>query len=250
MNLSELRKSSQDAAQHRASKTNFLIYGDIGAGKTHLLKTAKKPLLLDNFDIGGDQTLLEEIQAGDVIVDHFEDEDAKAPSVFTRWEKRLQEKRQAKLFDEVGTYAIDSASTWSDSLMNAILKKEGRPATVPQLQDYNIHQIIMRDALKMILSLPCDVILTCHRELDKDEASGRMMISPLIGGRKGKPKMLLLFDEIYYLSTVEKKDGVERRLLTARTGLYMARTRIGRLGKLDLYEEADLSKLKAKAGIL
>ena len=102
----------------------------------------------------------------------------------------------------------------------------------------------MRD----MASLPCDCILTGHDDMDKDEVSGKMFVHLMITGKLQK-RIPLLFDEIYHTDTVETSKGLGYRFLTRKTGLYQARTRLGKGGELDLYEPQDYKAILKKVGM-
>jgi len=57
----------------------------------------------------------------------------------------------------------------------------------------------------------------------------------------------ILFDEIYMAVTKATSKGAEYSLLTRNTGLYKARTRLGK-GKFETYEQQDIKALLQKAG--
>ena len=233
----------------RNSSFNAIIYGDIGTGKTNLLRTCRTPVLLHSFDPGGSKTIRDCIEKGDIIADtRFENEDAKKPSAYREWEKEFDRLRGTDFFKSIGTYVIDSATTWSDAMMNEILKKNGRSGQIPQIQDYLVQQNTVRDTMKCFTNLPCDCILTGHIQMDKDEVTGRMMSSMMIAG-KASIKMPLLFDEIYVSISKQTSKGVEYSLLTRNDGVYKARTRLGKSGSLEAYEEPNIKKILEKTGM-
>ena len=229
---------------------NALIYGYMGTGKTQVIGTARKPVLIHSFDPGGEKVLVDKIKKGQVMVNsEFQNEDAKKPTSYRAWEREFDRLRKIDgFFEGIGTYAIDSVTTWSEALMNAILKENGRSAGTPQMQDYLVQINTLRDAIKLITSLPCDVILTGHVDSEKDEVTGRVTTGVMITG-KLKEKLPLLMDEVYMAVTKESSKGVEYSLLTRNTGLYKARTRLGRSGIFDTYEEPNLKVLMEKAGL-
>lgn len=240
------------ADDKRVQTFNAIIYGDIGSGKTKLLSTCRRPILVHSFDPGGTLTLRKEkdfMKEGGIYVDtRYEIEDAKAPTAFTAWEKEFDKLRADKVFDTLGTYCIDSATTWADALMNAVLKRNGRAAGVPQQMDWMVQMNTIRDALKAFCALPCDCILTAHVDYDKDEGSGRMVAGPLLTG-KLKQKIPLLFDELYRAVAQRTAKGTEYSLQTQADSMYRARTRLGTGGTFEPNEVPDITALLKKAGL-
>jgi hypothetical protein len=244
--LAEIQGMYKDNA--RTNTFNALIYGSMGSGKTNILKTCRLPVLVHSFDPGGTKTIRDEIAAGKIIADtRFETEDPKNPKVAVAWDKEYDRLKRGGIFEQIGTYAIDSGTTFSGSFMNEVLRKAGRAAGTPQQNDYLPTMMMMENAIKDITSLPCDFVFICHEDTDKDEATGRMFVGPLMIG-KLKYRIPILFDEIYYATTTETSAGVNYKLLTRSTGLYKARTRLGKGGLFETYEEQDIKKLLKKAG--
>lgn len=244
--LSTLQTMYKDNARTRTF--NALIYGPMGTGKTNVVRTCRKPVLIHSFDPGGTLTVRDEIEKGTVYADtSFEVEDPMMPTAFASWDKTYHRLKAGGMFDKIGTYVIDSGTTWSSAAMNATLKKAGRPASTPQQNDYLPAMVMLENAIKDITSLPCDVILICHEDTDKDEASGKLFVGPLFIG-KLKYRIPILFDEIYYACTKESSAGVNYFFLTRATGLYKARTRLGKGGIFETYEKQDIKALLTKAG--
>jgi len=246
----EVKKLRQLYKESKTSGTfNAIVYGDIGTGKTNIVRTARQPVLIHSFDPGGTKTVRDEIDKGNIIADtRYENEDAKSPTAFAAWEKEFDRLRRTKFFESIGTFVIDSATTWSDAMMNEILKRGGRQGTIPQIQDYLVQQNTIRDTIKAFTNLPCDCILTGHISLDKDEVSGRMHSSIMVAG-KSAIKMPLLFDEIYVAVSKNTAKGVEYKLITRNDGVYKARTRLGKGDVFETYEEPDIKALLKKSGL-
>ena len=101
----------------------------------------------------------------------------------------------------------------------------------------------MRD----FVALPCDCILIGHDDVMKDESSGKMFSGLMITGKLSR-RVPLLFDEIYCALTKETSKGIEYQLLTRATGMYQARSRLGKGGELDLYEKPDIKGILKKVG--
>ncbi len=244
--FADLQKMYADSPQQQAFRA--LIYGPMGTGKTNLSKTCRRPILIHSFDPGGTKTVRDEIKEGWIIADtRFEVEVNDNPSAFVAWDKEYDRLKQGGIFGQIGTYILDSATTWSSAAMNVTLKKAGRAGGTPQQNDYLPTMVMLEAAIKDMAGLPCDVILIAHEDVDKDEGSGRMMIGPAFIG-KLKQRIPILFDEIYCATAKETSSGVSYTLLTRSTGLYRARTRLGKGGIFETYEEQDIKKLLTKAG--
>lgn len=250
----EIMKELQAVKEHyehdeRQNSFNLLLLGESGSGKTFISRTARGPVHIDSFDPGGTKGLLPEIAEGRVIVDsRYECDDPKSPKAFELWKKTMQARIRMGYFNHLGTYILDSATTWSDAIMNQILKNAGIAGQAPRFtHDYGPQKIEIRNWLQLMLNLPCDFIMTGHLEAQKDEVTGAVKYRFLTTG-KGDVTIPLLFDEIYIALAAQKgMQKVEYKLLTQKNGAYNAATRIGR-DKFETFEEPDIKALLKKAG--
>ena len=233
----------------RSKTFNAVVYGGLGTGKTSLIRTARKPVLVHSFDPGGTKVLRDEIADGSILADtRFENEDPRNPTAFKLFDDEYHRLRSGKFFDHLGTYVIDSVTTWGQCAMNAVLKKAGRAGGTPQQNDWMPQMMMMENAMRDFVSLPCDCILIGHDDVTKDEASGRMFVGLMITGKLSR-RVPLLFDEIYCALTKETSKGIEYQLLTRATGMYQARSRLGKGGELETYEKPDIKHILAKVGM-
>lgn len=246
--INELRQLYKE--DPRQQTFNLLLLGKYGTGKTFLLRTARKPVFIDSFDPGGTKGLRKWIESGDIVVDtRWEREDPMNPSTFSAWYPTFNARREAGFFDGFGTYCLDSSTTWAQAILGAYLKKKGGVTAPPNYKDHYHYQMLdIRAYVKKILDLPCDSIITGHLELKQEGEGGRMEYTYATTG-KGTFIIPTLFDEVWVASTKETSKGVEYRLLTENDGLYSARSRLKADGLLATYEEADIKKILAKAGI-
>jgi len=250
----KVQKEVQELQQMYASdpKTesfNALVLGESGAGKSFLLRTARKPVHVDIFDPGGATNLIDLVKRGEIVVDdRWSKEDPLSPRAFRDWEVEMKRRIKEGYFDYFATYALDSSTTWSDAIMNQILKTEGLAGQPPRwAHDYVPQKVKIQNWIKIMLQIPCDFILTGHLEASKDEVSGRVSYRFMTTG-KASVTIPLLFDEIYVMDPKSTSSGTEYRVLTQSTGMHIARSRLAREGLLKQYEEPNIKKILAKCG--
>lgn len=238
---------------------NAIIYGATGSGKTSLLRTARMPLHVDSFDPGGCKVLRgeailngvkcpDEYKKGNIIIDsRFEVEDPMIPSAAQKWDDEFHRRKSMEYFERIGTYAIDSMTTWAQCIMYDVLKKAGRTGGTPQKNDWLPQMTVIEKCMRSFLTLPCDCVLIGHEDIDKDEPTGRIMARLLITGKLAT-RIPALFDEIYHADTKETSTGIQYQLLTRKTGIYQACSRLSNMGQLDTYEVPNIKNILKKAG--
>jgi hypothetical protein len=245
--ISEIRRMYDD--DPRANTFTLLLLGESGGGKSYFAHTCRKPVLIDQFDPGGAKGLRDYIAKGEIIVDsRWSNEDPKNPSVFRDWENEMKNRERMGLWDHIGTYFLDSATTWSDAIMNQVLKIAGLAGEAPRFtHDYVPQKIKIINWIKYMMKLPCDFILTGHLQKSKDEATGRFIYEFMTTG-KASVTIPLLFDEIWIMDPVDKAKGTEYRVLTESSGAKIARSRLSKGGVLDRYETPDMKAILTKVG--
>jgi len=222
----------------------ILLYGDFGTGKTNIIPTCPGPVLTHSFDPGGLVTIKKELADeesgifGDI---RFEKEDPMNPTVWDLWKKEYERMKRGDILNQLGTFVLDSGTTWASAAMNVILKKAGRTGGPPHQNDYLPAMSMMENKIKDILNHRCHFLFICHEDSTKDDTTGRMFIGPLLMG-KLRMRIPLLFSEMYCAQAKQTAAGTEYSLLTRATGLYRARTRMGK-GVFDQYEKQDISRL-------
>jgi hypothetical protein len=237
------------AEDPRQSTFNLLLLGESGTGKTFASRTCRRPVHIDSFDPGGTKCVREYIEKGDIVADtQWESEEPLTPTEFSRWKNTFKQRKDGGYFNHFGTYILDSATTWSEAIMNYILKKSGLAGEAPRFtKDYTPQKIAIRNHIYSMLSLPCDFILTGHLKLVEDPDKGSIFRFMTTG--QGAVTIPLLFDEIYIATAKGKADRTNYSFLTQSTELYMARSRLAGEGKLSKYEDPDIKKILKKAGL-
>lgn len=249
------RLRSRYASDPRQKSFRVLITGESKTGKTHLLRTARKPVHTDSFDPGGTLVLRDLITKGVIVADTiYEDEDRTSPNMFREWARNFEQRIKTKYFEHFGTYCLDSSTLWADAIMNHVMNKDKRAGEAPNFyKDYNPQKVEIQNWMKRILTLPCDVIVTGHLEGEYDDkiVNGELVRDlqryKYMTTGKGAIVIPLLFDEQWTTFAETSGRAVEYKILTAPWRLYRAGTRIGR-GVFETFEKPDIKHLLKKAG--
>lgn len=216
----------------RNTRYRAIVYGGSGSGKTFSLRTARLPLYVHSFDPGGSKVLADLVRTGKAIVDtSFENENPKEPSRFQKWMESVERMNQAGVFKAIGTYVVDSATTWGQCALYQVLKSVGREGTVPQQNDWYPQMNLLEMGIRAMITLPCDVILLAHDTSDKDEISGRITRAPLFTG-KLSTRLPILFDEIYYASGQQSAKGTKYVWQLQDSGINRAKSRLSGLAAM------------------
>ena len=244
--VEELRQMYKD--DPRQKTLNVLILGELGSGKSYLIRTARRPVHIDSFDPGGTKSIEDFIKRGEIVADtRWENEDPEHPSVYEKWKGVFDERIKSGYFELFGTYYLDSSTTWAETMMNHILSLVGLAGKPPRFtKDYNPQKAEIRNKVWKMINLPCDFFMTGHLEGFKDDVSGAVTYRFLTTG-KGTITIPILFDEVWVMDPIGTSAGVEYRILTRATGRHLARSRLAKGGLLDTYEKPDLKAILKKA---
>lgn len=226
-----------------------LLTGESGTGKTFMASTAPKPIHIDSFDPTGTLSIRHWINKGDIIADvQYEDEDPFNPTVFKAWKATFEQRLKGGYFNSIATYWLDSATTWTDAIMN-YTQGSSRAGKVPEWKsDYHPQKVTIRNYLRKIMKLPCHFILTAHIEPQKNR-EGSIIARRVMFSGKGAITIPLLFTEIWVTDVKEtSKDNIYRVLLQKK-GLLLGRSRLASKSVLDTYEPANLKYILKKSGM-
>jgi len=207
-----------------ATGVKILVYGQAGAGKTTLITTLPNPIILS-------------AEGGLLSI-----RDADLPFIEIGNMNELKEAyswlmENAKDFSSV---AIDSISEIAEVVLNA----EKKAAKDPR-QAYGAMQEQMTDLIRAFRDLPMHVLMTAKLEKMQDEM-GRILYAPSMPGNKTGQQLPYFFDEVLALRIEKDSDGNAWRGLKCHADAsWQAKDRSG---KLEEWEEPDLSKLITKIG--
>ena len=215
-------KRTKDA---HANGVKLLVYGAAGAGKTTLIRTLPRPVIISAE--AGLLSLVGEDLPYVEVSNMTELKDAYA------WAASSDE---AKSFESI---AIDSLS----EVAEVVLNHEKKVAKDPR-QAYGAMQEQMTDIIRAFRDLPGrNVYMSAKCEKATDEM-GRVSYAPSMPGNKTGQQLPYFFDEVLALRVEKDADGVpQRALMCASDGLWTAKDRSGRL---DAWEAPDLGAVIRK----
>jgi AAA domain len=233
----------------RKETISILLTGETGAGKTYLMRTAPSPVHIDSFDPDGSLSIRDEVRKGNVIVANYEQEDPFYPSAFKEWEKNFRELRLGGYFDSIGTYVIDTATNWTQSMLNFTLGKRGKAGSLPEwAMDYHPQKVALDNYIHLMTGLPCHFILIAHL-MPKTDKEGNVIQMRVNFPGQGAVNIPSKFSEIWRMERVEKSNDFDYFIHTQESGLYVARSRLSNLGQLEKREKAHLRNIFKKAGV-
>jgi len=210
-----------------ANGVKLLVYGQAGAGKTTLITTLPKPIVLSAegglLSIQDADLPFIEIGSMDDLMEAYE------------W---LTGSAEAKGY---GSVALDSIS----EIAEVVLNSEKKIAKDPR-QAYGAMQEKMADVIRAFRDLPDrHVYMSAKLEKTQDEM-GRVTYAPSMPGNKTGQALPYFFDEVLALRVEKDADGASQRALMCDSdGLWLAKDRSGKLGA---WEAPDLGEIIAKIG--
>jgi phage nucleotide-binding protein len=219
----QLKRTKEATAQ----AVKLLVYGQAGAGKTSLIPTLPKPVILSAE--GGLLSIADTNLPFIEITSMAELQEA------YRW---LTSSAEAGEFQSV---ALDSISEIAEVVLNAEKKINKDPRAA-----YGAMQEQMADVIRAFRDLPGKhVYMSAKLEKTQDEM-GRVLYAPSMPGNKTGQSLPYFFDEVLALRVEKDAEGFTRRaLMTDGDGLWLAKDRSG---KLEVWEDADLGEIIKKIG--
>jgi phage nucleotide-binding protein len=222
--MAVLLKRTKEAT---AQAVKLLVYGQAGAGKTSLIPTLPKPVILSAE--GG------LLSIADTNLPFIEITSMQELQEAYKW---LTSSAEAGEFQSV---ALDSISEIAEVVLNQEKKVNKDPRAA-----YGAMQEQMADVIRAFRDLPGKhVYMSAKLEKTQDEM-GRVLYAPSMPGNKTGQSLPYFFDEVLALRVEKDAEGNTRRaLMTDGDGLWLAKDRSG---KLEVWEDADLGEIIKKIG--
>ena len=211
---------------------NVMAVGPLGVGKTTQFLTLPGKKFLYVFDPnalesleGADidyltfipdkddltlaiQTLRKE--GGKVVGDRPRDIE---PLTYVKWEEDFHARVEAGFFSEYQWVGFDSATTFSDIIMDRVLYLNKRQGKQPEFADHAAEMNTMKNVFRVVAGFDCNLWVTAHTEEIQDETTKRISRRIMFTG-KNRVRIPLMFGNIFCLWAEETKD---KGYFTART---------------------------------
>lgn len=249
-NANRISKMYED--DPRSTTFNAIIYGAPKVGKSTVINTCPGPVLVHSFDPGGTKVLNDNIKNGRIIVDtSFETDRADKPRAFMAWEREMTALIKDGFFEHVGTFVLDSMTTWAQCIMYDVIRKAALKSTKrtigshPSQQDWMPQMNVIEKWMRIFVGLPCNCVLLGHDDLPTSEDGTPIDDRSLMITGKLKKRVPALFDEVYYMHIESAVKGI-RKLQTQPKNRISAGSRLGNGGKLELQEEPDIKAILKK----
>jgi len=233
-----------------------IIMGLYGSGKTTLIGTSPRPLLIDSFDPKGtvviEQLYWDEIESGNILIRPWWADDHVRPSAYKEWAHQWDNDVKTGFYNKLGTYAIDSMTFFVEALANQVsrntfIKRGGDSKIEPgelEISDYKTIYNSLKMHVKISSDFQCHFLTTAHLVIDKHETTGEM-IAELDLFKGLKSKLPALFTEKYVMDN----SGSEHKLLTRNKKWFRASSQLGAGNKLLPEEEPNIRKILDKVGL-
>lgn len=211
-----------------------LIVAPSGSGKTTLAKTLRDKTLIINLEQG-----LAALHGTDIdTVDIASEPDIKKRYIMLQEVSKYLATAEAKAIYK--NVFIDSISELSQLMYNILKLKY--PDRKDNLVVYGELADNMKSFIKFYRDIPeYSVFMTALSVIEKDEQLKRYHAIDLIGKISGQVEAY--FDLVMFLRIIEDEKGQKRVLQTSKQDSYPCKDRFG---KLDIFEQPDLSAIKQK----
>jgi hypothetical protein len=189
----------------QVKRMSMVIWGPSGAGKTTLAATAPRPILWVNFDPDGTSSLMDQ---EDINIADFSMENVNKVVTFKN-DNAGGIKQVLDDHPEIQTVVFDSITSFNEmALKQAVTEVRGASMELPTLQGYGRrNSYTMQGIMSVIRTTGASnkhCIFIAHENTpDKDEMTGAMMVSILVGG-KMQSEIPIKLSEVWHLEDTGK----------------------------------------------
>ena len=247
--------NAKNATADDVGKPKFLLVGSTGSGKTSQMLTLPGKTFVYLFDPAALATLKgydidyemfnpTRVNLGAVSLSKGKSDPKSAtdaPDVYTQWANHADKMVEKKEFDKYDNICFDSFTTFSDIVMDRILKLNGRVGQFPQQDDWGGQMQTITNCVRTFVSMNKVLLFTAHDEFKQDDVTSRMQNIILLTGRL-RVKLPLLFSEILHMECASTSESIK----------YQAQTRPDRMNPairctfkgLEMYEDMTITDWK------
>lgn len=196
----------------QVTRMSCVIWGPSGAGKTTLAATAPRPILWINFDPDGTSSLMDQ---DDIYIADFAKEKHNCVIKF----KQENAAGIANLLEEhpeIQTVVFDSITSFNEmALKQGVEDTRGATMEAPTLQGYGRRNSYTMQGIMSVIRATSKAnkhcIFIAHEDApSKDEMSGAMMVSILVGG-KMQSEIPIKLSEVWHLEDDGKHHKISIR---------------------------------------
>lgn len=197
----------------------WLNYGLPGVGKSRLISTTSKPVLVLANNV--DETVSMQ-GANNVFVWH-------CPTIMELTE--AYEELRHGLYKKYGWVWVDNATLLQDQnldyvMANLVAKSPHRSVYKPDMAEYGTNQMMMGLFVRNFVTLPCHVGMTAH-VMESTDLNDKPTYLPLFQGGQGQfsQKICGWMNIVSYMDVVQKEGKNTRRLHFQKSGKIYAKDR-------------------------
>lgn len=234
---------------------NLLAYGDIGAGKTHLIGTAAdspetSPVVICDIE-GGLKTLIKSPNKANIsrkpikTMKQLEDFLNKLYLSIKNVDK--DGKPCAPYIPGVKTLGIDSLTELADVDMRDIMKlaynnnPDKVDVDVPSMREWGKTRNHIRTIVRFARDLPCNVIFTAHVGTEQQEGQPTKYFPGFSG--KLRTEIPGFMDIVGYMSAKNDGGAIVRTMQVLGTNRVVAKDRFGNLGEGGLIDSPSIPSI-------
>lgn len=127
---------------------------------------------------------------------------AKEPSLYLRWVRDLNERAEAKFFDQYDWLCFDSLTLLSNAVMDRQLFINNRYGGIEDLADFRVVGSKFAEVFRSILSMPMNIYCTGHIDSFQDDKTKRIEYQLRLPG-KARSMLPLMFSNIWKAEVAE-----------------------------------------------
>lgn len=226
------------AVQPAEETRKILLLGASGAGKTTFLKSMPQPMKVMDFDAKGLAILGGHVEGELTPLD--------GADAWADFKKDLDALGKECRFRTVG---VESLSIAADSVIEYAKVANGNRSNRTNQEDWARAIVEVKDAIRKLRLLPCNVVVAMHFQYEKDELLGTIMWQPAIFGKSLPGQLPAFFNDVWLLKVSTKMENgkpISERLLQMNADQRFTMLKNSSNGAWATEEKPDFAHLTTK----